>query len=132
MTARHVSPQIRALVVAIAGFGSWQFAWTADQAHRLHGVLPEPWTVMEWLVTWCVLMVLAVGAAICGKDLPVRLTFGALAVVEVAGLGVAQAALKPAGEQFWAIGQALLIVAWCLILLTSPLRSVPKDPHADR
>lgn len=133
MTARHVSPPIRALVVAVAAFAAWQFAWVADQAERLETVLPDPWTVSGWLVTWCVLMVFAVGAAICSKDMPTRLTFGALAVVEVAGLGVAQAAVKPPGEQFWATGQAILIVIWCLILLTSPLRSIPKaGDHADR
>lgn len=130
---RRVSPQIRALTVAIAAFAAWQFAWVSDQASRLADVLPEPWTVTGWLVTWAAVMVVAATAAICGKDLPTRITLGVLAVVEVAGLGVAEAAKRPTGEQFWAIGQDLLIVAVCLILLTAPLRSVLKaDDHADQ
>ena len=95
---RHVSPQTRALVVAVAAFAAWQFAWIADQAERLETVMPEPWTVSGWLVTWCVVMVLAVGTAICGKDLPTRVTFGALAVVEVGGLGVVQAAATASSD----------------------------------
>ena len=89
-------------------------------------VTADPWTVTGWLVTWATVMVVAATAAICGKDLPTRITLGVLAVVEVAGVGVAEAAQRPTGEQFWAIGQALLVVAVCVILLTSPLRSVPK------
>lgn len=125
MTGR-VAVWARAVTAAVAVFAVWQLVWLADQAERVHMVLPTPWTVTSWLVAWAAVLVAAVVATASGIDLAVRITCGLLLVVEGAGILVAIGVDRSIGTQFWAVGQAGLIMAVMAALLVSPLRSIPR------
>lgn len=125
---RPVAVHARLTLAAAAVFGVWQLGWLADQADRIDALLHTPWTVSGWLAAWAAVTLTSAVAAISGRDLPARIAFGVLLVVEGAGILVALSADRPNGEQFWSIGQAGLIVAVCAVMLSSPLRTLPDVP----
>lgn len=126
MTTGRVAAHARWVTVAVAVFAAWQLAWIADQSTRVARVLPSPWTVTSWMIAWAAVAAVASVAAVTASDLATRIAFGALLVVEGAGVLVAIGVDTPTGHQFWTIGQAVLIMAVMAALLASPLRSMPR------
>lgn len=125
---RKVSSATRATLAAVSALAAWQIAWIAEQADRLDGVIPPPWSVAFWIAAWTLVLATAAVAAITGHDRCTRAALGVLAVVQVMGI-----AGVPMGRQFWQVGSAGLICGWCAAMLASPLRSVPTrewTPHA--
>lgn len=125
---RKVSSATRATLAAVCALAAWQIAWIAEQADRLDGVIPPPWSVAFWLAAWTLVLATSAVAAITGHDRCTRAALGVLAVVQVMGI-----AGVPMGRQFWQVGSAGLICGWCAAMLASPLRSVPTrewTPHA--
>lgn len=110
------------IVATFAAFGVWQLVWFADQSDRLVAILPTPWRYEWWLVMWTVVTATSTIAAVTARDVIVRMALGAVLVVEAAGVLTAISSDLPAGRQFWAIGQAFVIVILCAVLLSSPLR----------
>ena len=130
---RKVSSATRATLAAVCGLAAWQTAWIAEQADRLHGVIPPPWSVGFWIAAWALVLVTSAVAAISGHDRCTRAALGVLAVVQVMGTATSIADGVPMGRQFWQVGSAALICGWCAAMLASPLRSVPTrkwTPHA--
>lgn len=133
MPSRRVSTATRVSLACAALLAVWQIAWLADQADRLHDIIPDPWSVGFWLTAWTITLVVSVIAAASGHDRTARIAFGILAVVQVMGIATSIADGVPMGRQFWQVGSAGLICGWCFAMLTSPLRSVPTrdwSPHA--
>jgi len=125
---RKVSSATRSTLAAVCALAAWQIAWIAEQADRLDGVIPPPWSVAFWLAAWTLVLATSAVAAITGHDRCTRAALGVLAVVQVMGI-----AGVPMGRQFWQVGSAGLICGWCAAMLASPLRSVPTrewTPHA--
>lgn len=125
---RKVSCATRLTLAAVCALAAWQIAWIAEQADRLDGVIPPPWSVAFWLAAWTLVLATSAVAAITGHDRCTRAALGVLAVVQVMGI-----AGVPMGRQFWQVGSAGLICGWCAAMLASPLRSVPTrewTPHA--
>lgn len=128
---RKVSSATRLTLAAVCALAAWQTAWMADQADRLDGVIPPPWSVAFWLAAWTLVLATSAVAAITGHDRCTRAALGVLAVVQVMGIAIADGV--PMGRQFWQVGSAGLICGWCAAMLASPLRSVPTrewTPHA--
>lgn len=130
---RKVSSATRATLAAVCALAAWQIAWIAEQADRLDGVIPPPWSVAFWLAAWTLVLATSAVAAITGHDRCTRAALGVLAVVQVMGIATSIADGVPTGRQFWQVGSAGLICGWCAAMLASPLRSVPTrewTPHA--
>ncbi len=128
---RKVSSATRSTLAAVCALAAWQIAWIAEQADRLDGVIPPPWSVAFWLAAWTLVLATSAVAAITGHDRCTRAALGVLAVVQVMGIAIADGV--PMGRQFWQVGSAGLICGWCAAMLASPLRSVPTrewTPHA--
>ena len=133
MPSRRVSTATRATLAAVCALAAWQIAWIAEQADRLDGVIPPPWSVAFWLAAWTLVLATSAVAAITGHDRCTRAALGVLAVVQVMGIATSIADGVPMGRQFWRVGSAALICGWCAAMLASPLRSVPTrewTPHA--
>ena len=130
---RKVSSATRSTLAAVCALAAWQIAWIAEQADRLDGVIPPPWSVAFWLAAWTLVLATSAVAAITGHDRCTRAALGVLAVVQVMGIATSIADGVPTGRQFWQVGSAGLICGWCAAMLASPLRSVPTrewTPHA--
>jgi len=130
---RKVSSATRSTLAAVCALAAWQIAWIAEQADRLDGVIPPPWSVAFWLAAWTLVLATSAVAAITGHDRCTRAALGVLAVVQVMGIATSIADGVPMGRQFWQVGSAGLICGWCAAMLASPLRSVPTrewTPHA--
>ena len=130
---RKVSSATRSTLAAVCALAAWQIAWIAEQADRLDGVIPPPWTVTFWIAAWTLVLATSAVAAITGHDRTARIAFGILAVVQVMGIATSIADGVPMGRQFWQVSSAGLICGWCFAMLASPLRSVPTrewTPHA--
>ena len=130
---RKVSSATRLTLAAVCALAAWQTAWIAEQADRLDGVIPPPWSVAFWLAAWTLVLATSAVAAITGHDRCTRAALGVLAVVQVMGIATPIADGVPMGRQFWQVGSAGLICGWCAAMLASPLRSVPTrewTPHA--
>lgn len=130
---RKVSSATRSTLAAVCALAAWQIAWIAEQADRLDGVIPPPWSVAFWLAAWTLVLATSAVAAITGHDRCTRAALGVLAVVQVMGIATLIADGVLMGRQFWQVGSAGLICGWCAAMLASPLRSVPTrewTPHA--
>ena len=130
---RKVSSATRLTLAAVCALAAWQTAWIAEQADRLDGVIPPPWSVAFWLAAWTLVLATSAVAAITGHDRCTRAALGVLAVVQVMGIATSIADGVPMGRQVWQVGSAGLICGWCAAMLASPLRSVPTrewTPHA--
>ena len=130
---RKVSSATRSTLAAVCALAAWQIAWIAEQADRLDGVIPPPWSVAFWLAAWTLVLATSAVAAITGHDRCTRAALGVLAVVQVMGIATSIADGVLMGRQFWQVGSAGLICGWCAAMLASPLRSVPTrewTPHA--
>lgn len=130
---RTVSSSTRLSLACAAVLAAWQTAWIAEQADRLDGVIPPPWSVAFWLAAWTLVLATSAVAAITGHDRCTRAALGVLAVVQVMGIATSIADGVLMGRQFWQVGSAGLICGWCAAMLASPLRSVPTrewTPHA--
>ena len=53
---RKVSSATRSTLAAVCALAAWQIAWIAEQADRLDGVIPPPWSVAFWLAAWTLVL----------------------------------------------------------------------------
>lgn len=132
MTGR-VSTPARVTVAAVTVLAAWQLGWLADQSSRIaaQATLPMPWSVPFWLAAWTATLAVSAVAAISGRDLPTRVALGIFAVVEMQGIAVAVASPISIGRNFWAVGQAAVLVAVSLAMLAAPLRPLHHHDHGE-